>query len=124
MNAAQTDGVKPVKCWGTKVADENNIIAFIGDRGTGKTSALKSFVKFLSYISCNDSDANQVVQKFLNTCKSDKSDNVYNADEKKDQKVEQVATAHFVTLSTVEPSQMGSKEGIIEVILADMYNEL
>ncbi len=82
-----------------KLEYENNIIAFCGERGEGKSSVMLSFVKAMrSY-----------------------------ANSKKNQKVfedfKEIENIHFSEPIIIDPSLFDETHGILDVILAEIYNE-
>lgn len=78
---------------------DNNIVAFIGDRGSGKTSCMYSVVKILHEIG-ND------VQEVPNNIKEIKID------------------SKLKILNSVDPSYFDEKHNIIELIISMMYKDL
>jgi hypothetical protein len=83
----------------TKDVYDNNIVAFIGDRGSGKTSCMYSVVKILQEIS----DDVQEVPKDLKEIKISKK---------------------LKILDSVDPSYFDEKHNIIELIISMMYKDL
>ncbi|MCH4211393.1 MAG: hypothetical protein LKF70_01125 [Prevotella sp.] len=83
----------------TKDVYVNNIVAFIGDRGSGKTSCMYSVVKILQEIS----DDVQEVPKDLKEIKISKK---------------------LKILDSVDPSYFDEKHNIIELIISMMYKDL
>lgn len=76
----------------------NNIIAFTGDRGTGKTSAMVSFAQYL----------------------------LSNKDEKEKAKIsndESLLNCKFISIPTIDPSLFEEDENIVEVMLAQMFSQ-
>lgn len=82
-----------------KLEYENNIIAFCGERGEGKSSVMLSFVK--------------AMRSYANT--------------KKNQKVfedfKEIESIHFSEPIIIDPSLFDETHGILDVILAEIYNE-
>lgn len=74
--------------------DYNNIIAFLGDRGSGKTSTMKSFAKSLK----------------------DKEQGFKLKDEE-----EIFSKAYFEVLDTIDPSLFTNKESLVEIVVAEMF---
>jgi|GEM_PF-1825854 len=72
----------------------NNIMAFVGDRGTGKSSAMKSFVKALT------NGGLWEIEKKLDRDKC------------------------FLALPVIDPSQLKCEEGILESVIANMYSDI
>lgn len=82
-----------------KLEYENNIIAFCGERGEGKSSAMLSFVKAMkSYVS------------------SKKSQKVFEG-------FNEIENVHFSEPIIIDPSLFDEAHGILDVILAKIYNE-
>ena len=81
-----------------------NLIGFIGERGTGKTSAMKSFMESLS-------DIKELLE-------SSKSDNAFQ------EAAGELANYYFFTLPCIDGSLLESNEEIIKITLAQMYGEL
>lgn len=74
----------------------NNIVAFTGDRGTGKTSAMISFAQFLIK---NDADKKEAGIK----------------------DIEKLYKSNFISIPTIDPSLFEEGENILEVTLAHMF---
>lgn len=83
----------------TPPLDGSNIVAFIGDRGTGKTTAVNGFCKILH-------DYHQKREKW-------ETEIVYKGNERKEYR--------FQVMAPIDASVLGTKEDLIEVILASMY---
>lgn len=77
----------------------NNIISFVGDRGTGKTSVMRSF------------------KEFLKNTKSKRDVSLFQGEEKWDLPEETC----FVTLRYIDASILKSSEDIMVIILARMF---
>ena len=78
---------------------ENNIIAFCGERGEGKSSVMMSFVKAMkSYVD------------------NKKSQNVFGD-------FNEIGNVHFSDPIIIDPSLFDGTHGILDVILAKIYNE-
>lgn len=82
--------------------EDNNIIAFLGDRGTGKTSAMKSVAKIL-----DEGDAWEKNNEFLGDI-----ENASCFDK-----------VHFHVLKSIDPSMLEDNDSIIDVIVAEMFSE-
>ena len=78
----------------------NPCIAFVGKRGTGKSSAMSSFANFLK---TNSEE----------TCKWINDEKVQN----------KISKTKFYTLSAIDTANMSKKETIIADIVAEMYHE-
>jgi DNA polymerase III delta prime subunit len=78
----------------------NNIIAFCGERGTGKSSAMITFAKSL----VNIEDAN------------------YESNKKKPFYDEDLYKIQFESLSVIDPTIFEEKENIFEVVLAQLFS--
>lgn len=76
----------------------NNIVAFVGGRGTGKTSCMVSFAKYL-------------------IGKKDEKDKLDNFE------IDELSKYKFVSLPTIDPSLFEKEENIIEVVLAQMFSD-
>ena len=87
--------------------DKSNIIAFIGGRGTGKTTAVNEFSKIL----CNYHDNYQKWSSRL----------VHNDKESDGRESEYKYEYCFHVLKPIDASVLESKEDLMEVILANMY---
>ena len=72
----------------------NNLVAFVGDRGTGKSSAMKSFINALIKGELNEFDEKFNINK------------------------------QFMSLSVIDPSQLKYEEGILESVIANMYTDI
>lgn len=77
--------------------DYNNIIAFVGDRGSGKTSTMKSFRNSLN-LKSNYEDFQLEEYKGLEKYK-------------------------FELLKTIDPTLFSNKESIVEIIVAQMFEK-
>lgn len=78
-----------------------NIISFVGERGMGKTSVMRSFIEFLTY----ENTGRESVKSLLKTGGGrDLLDSVY-----------------FVPLRCIDASVLKSSEDVMEIILARMY---
>ncbi len=73
----------------------NNIIAFTGERGQGKSSAMLSFTEYLKKLSNIDTN------------------NVFG---------EATREFNFISLETIDPSAFEDMNNILEVVIARMYN--
>ncbi|QZT37408.1 hypothetical protein K5X82_00600 [Halosquirtibacter xylanolyticus] len=76
--------------------DFNNIIAFCGERGTGKTSAMLSFAAYLEHIHKDDKEVFQHHSRSLQQ-------------------------HHFHITDTIDPSLFENNENLFEVVLAKMF---
>ncbi|WP_338626516.1 hypothetical protein QJR52_07785 [Clostridium baratii] len=79
--------------------DINNIIAFVGERGSGKTSVMASFAKSLkekNKLKNNSSEFYEIYSKLRNE--------------------------NFLVESIIDPSIFTVKDSIVEIILAKMFN--
>lgn len=72
--------------------DYNNIIAFLGDRGTGKTSTMKSFAKYLR----NREEGIEEYSEIFNN-------------------------SYFEVMNTIDPSLFTNKDSLVEIIVAEMF---
>lgn len=78
-----------------------NIISFVGERGMGKTSVMRSFIEFLTY----ENTGRESVKSLLKTEEGrDLLDRVY-----------------FVPLRFIDASVLKSSEDVMEIILARMF---
>lgn len=84
---------------GLNLEYDNNIIAFCGERGEGKSSAMLSFVK--------------AMRSYANTKKSQK---VF-------EDFKEIGNIHFSEPIIIDPSLFYETHGILDVILAEIYNE-
>lgn len=82
-----------------KLEYENNIIAFCGERGEGKSSVMLSFVK--------------AMRSYANSKKSQK---VF-------EDLKEIGNIHFSEPIIIDPSLFDETHGILDVILAEIYNE-
>lgn len=82
-----------------KLEYENNIIAFCGERGEGKSSVMLSFVK--------------AMRSYANSKKSRK---VF-------EDLKEIENIHFSEPIIIDPSLFDETHGILDVILAEIYNE-
>lgn len=82
-----------------KLEYENNIIAFCGERGEGKSSVMLSFVK--------------AMRSYANSKKSQK---VF-------EDLKEIGNIHFSEPIIIAPSLFDETHGILDVILAEIYNE-
>lgn len=78
---------------------ENNIIAFCGERGEGKSSVMLSFVKAMSCV--NNKKSKKVFEGF-----------------------NEIENVHFSEPIIVDPSLFDETHGILDVVLAKIYNEV
>ena len=76
-----------------KEDDANNIIAFVGDRGSGKTSCMESVAK---YLASNNKDIDE-----------------YN----------KVKEQKFYALSLVEPAFFDDEHNVVSLVIASLYDE-
>lgn len=81
--------------------EANNIIAFVGERGTGKSSAMISFAEALKHI--NDKDTN--------------------LDKRGLEKFKELKDVSFVNLDIIDPALLEDKESIFEIIIAKMFSK-
>lgn len=81
-----------------KLEYENNIIAFCGERGEGKSSVMLSFVKAMR----SNSKKNQKIFEDFN----------------------EIENVHFFEPIIVDPSLFDETHGILDVVLAKIYNEV
>lgn len=87
--------------------DVNNIISFIGDRGTGKTTALREFCRLLSRF--RENEKNSWIEKMPLD------------DRDKNRLLQQ--EVNFVVLPSIDASLLEEKEDLFELILAGMYEK-
>ncbi|BCJ92709.1 hypothetical protein acsn021_02780 [Anaerocolumna cellulosilytica] len=78
----------------------NNILAFVGDRGTGKTSTMSNFAKLLS----------------------SKNENAFSNPSTKDTYESLFCHIKYHVLDTIDPSIFENEDSIIDVIIAEMFN--
>jgi hypothetical protein len=76
----------------------NNIIAFTGDRGTGKTSAMVSFAQYLLNNGYIRKETDIKGTDIINSC-------------------------DFISIPTIDPSLFEKDENIMEVMLAQMFSQ-
>ncbi len=81
-----------------KLEYENNIIAFCGERGEGKSSVMLSFVKAMR---SNNKKSQKVFEDF-----------------------NEIENVHFSDPIIVDPSLFDETHGILDVVLAKIYNEV
>lgn len=87
----------------------NNVIAFMGSRGTGKTSAMLSFLCALE--NCFDNGINTQVFPYQ-TLKLDAEEQY------------RVEHTKFVTLNCIDAGALIARDDVVEIILARMLNTL
>ena len=75
----------------------NNIIAFDGDRGQGKSSAMLSFSNFLK------------TKERIDVFFDDKKDNI-------------ISTSQFLVLQRIDPTKVENSENILTIILAKLFH--
>lgn len=85
--------------------ENNNIIAFIGERGAGKTSCMYSTIKVLSDF--NNTDCNRNRKKHINN----DIDNI-------------LIKKRFSFIETIDPSFFDTKHNIIELVIGKMYSKV
>lgn len=78
----------------------NNIIAFNGDRGQGKSSAMLSFSKFLNNSSCGSKEINDLFKESIDT----------------------ISQSSFIILDRIDPTKFEKSENILTVILAKLFH--
>lgn len=81
----------------------SNIIAFLGERGTGKTSAMSSYVDFLRTFS-NGMGIGNIKWGTLR--------NIENANEIK-----------FVAIDSIDAAMLNKNESVVDILLAKMWNQ-
>lgn len=93
----------------TPDTDACNIVAYLGDRGSGKTSGILSFLNWLGQSNRVDSI---IAQKSL----FDERDyqNLFNSKTSS-------SASEFVLIPPIDPSTFEDKERIIEVVIANMF---
>ncbi len=105
-NADRTDGVKCQNredgfLRNTGRMADSNIIAFVGDRGSGKTTAVSEFCRILQMYSQRAEKWNEEIgYQGLGG-----------------------RTPYFHVMNPIDASVLGTKEDLVEVILASMYRE-
>jgi|GEM_PF-5920064 len=82
----------------------NNIISFIGERGTGKSSAMLSFSRFLRNFNKHE-EHKGLLPRSLGA---------------KSQPKQYIS---FVTLDVIDPTLMGDDESLLELIVAKMFSK-
>ena len=99
---------------------ENNIIAFCGERGEGKSSAMLTFINSLYEDYWEDEEGEEEVEdnsndnKKENTDKEPKRYNLFKNYRNLDKK-------HFAEPIIVDPSQFDEVHNILDIILAKLY---
>lgn len=83
--------------------DYNNIIAFVGDRGSGKTSTMRSFSKSL------DDDINK--------------DNKYLKKILQDDEINILQNSKFHVLDIIDPSLFSNRDSLVEIIVSNMFRK-
>lgn len=78
----------------------NNIIAFNGDRGQGKSSAMLSFSKFLNNSSCGSKEIDDLFKESIDT----------------------ISQSSFIILDRIDPTKFEKSENILTVILAKLFH--
>ncbi|GEM_PF-4071072 len=99
-----------------KEDEYNNIIAFVGERGSGKTSSMVSFKNSLK---------NSSICEIANLT----NDNIKDSDELK--KFGELKKLYrmlgegrkFYTLDTIDPSMFNNKDSIVEIVVAEMFKK-
>lgn len=86
----------------TNGIDKNNIIAFLGERGSGKTSCMRSFLGSLKYLNKNRFDVE---------------------DDELKKSLEDLCKVNFEILNIVEPSFFSEKVNVIELIVSSMFKK-
>ena len=80
--------------------DGNNIIAFLGERGSGKTSCMRSFLGSLKHL----------------------RENKFNLDDEELKKsLEDLSKINFELLNIVEPSFFSEKVNVLELVISNMF---
>ena len=82
------------------IDDYNHVIAFTGDRGAGKTSAMASFSKALSEHDFKEEDFFNIVKTNGNNC------------------------VYYKCLDMIEPTKFSENESILEIVIANMYQSI
>lgn len=91
-------------CTKYKEQDFNNIIAFCGERGTGKTSTMLSYARLLENIPNEDK-----IELFDSNKETDKSKSIYDYS--------------YQLIDVVDPSLFEKNENLFEVVLAKMFSK-
>ncbi len=86
------------------VNDYNNIIAFTGDRGVGKTSAMISFVNALAGLNTHGDDKDNDKTASFEKIKKEKS--------------------KFTILKVIEPSNFVKGERLFEIVISNMFGHI
>jgi hypothetical protein len=76
---------------------KNNVVAFLGDRGTGKTSCMLSVANML---------------RKINSCENDE----------KGEKIKSLCEKGFEILETIDPSFFDEKANVLEVVLGRLFS--
>ncbi|MBU3178428.1 KAP family NTPase [Clostridium estertheticum] len=81
--------------------EANNIIAFTGERGTGKSSVMISFAESLKTVENDSNDLDKVAfEKFI-----------------------ELKEVSFVNLDIIDPALLDDKESIFEIVIAKMFSK-
>lgn len=96
-----------------KEDEYNNIIAFVGERGSGKTSSMVSFKNSLKPLNiCKINNFKNYIKDYEEHNKFDDLKKIYN-------KLSE--GRKFYTLDTIDPSMFNNKDSIVEIVVAEMF---
>ena len=87
----------------------NNIIAFTGERGTGKSSCMISFAQGIKDISMKKTKSETIFDESSKTGNSNKSIN------------DTIKESCFEEIGVIDPSMFEEKDNILEIIIAKMF---
>ena len=101
------------------VMEINNIIAFTGDRGTGKTTAMLNFVNVLQLR--NKENLSEVIKNILPNEAVEKNDELSEDIPKAKDSIPQY---RYCSLPVIDPSKLSQGESLIGVIIARIYDQI
>ncbi len=90
------------------VEENNNIIAFTGDRGSGKTTAMLSFVNFMR----EDSKREKFIEQIKKWSKKEENKEYEGCD---------LSKYKFVSLPVIDPSKLLDGESLLGLVVARIY---
>lgn len=89
----------------------NNIIAFIGERGAGKTSCMLTVHSILRTLPFADKRDNRIIQRLGNDGKNVAEKNIHMLDKS------------YLTMDLIDPSFFRDDNNILEIIIANMFKK-
>lgn len=105
-SATRGDHIRQNKRIFEEMSDMNNIISFVGDRGTGKTSTMLSFARALEELDIPHNEKNRLGYEMTFKEWGNRSQNI-----------------KFKVMDVIDPMMIGENESILQIVIAKLFSD-